>query len=313
MNREMRGPVTQKESEDGAWGNIHGVWQRVYGSFHGEGCSIEWHEFRGEEPLDWARSFHPNSLEICLNFGGSASFGSGKTAQKLQPTQCAVYSTHLKRYRVQRLPGQIHRFLTLEMTPAFLRKELGQAMDGISPEFRDFCNGKNRLLLQIESLPTALQSLRWQMLAPPVNASARLLWFRSKIIEILSHFLYRPESEPEPIHDKAGRANRERCERVIHLLERDMENPPSLEMLAGEVGCSPFHLSRLVSRETGMSIPATLRRLRIERAVTLLRQGKGNITEVAIQVGYSSLGAFNKAFSDQMGCSPSAYLKKSSI
>jgi AraC-like DNA-binding protein len=78
-------------------------------------------------------------------------------------------------------------------------------------------------------------------------------------------------------------------------------------MLAQEVGCSPFHLSRIFAEEAGMSIPRYLRTKRIDRAAELLKTGQANVTEAAMAVGYSSLSAFNKAFVEQMGCCPGLY------
>jgi AraC-like DNA-binding protein len=143
-----------------------------------------------------------------------------------------------------------------------------------------------------------------QLLDPPVNPSARGLWYQSKITEILAHFLFQPEAPTELFCEQQHRLNRERCERVLFLLRRDMENPPSLQMLADEVGCSPFYLSRLFAQEIGMGIPKALRKLRIERAAELIREHGTSVTDAAMQVGYSSLGAFNKAFQEIIGCNP---------
>ena len=113
--------------------------------------------------------------------------------------------------------------------------------------------------------------------------------------------------QPDASSRNTVRQNRERVNRGRYLIERDLENPPSLEMLAQEVACSPFHLSRVFADQAGMSIPRFLRTKRIERAAELLQSGKANVTEAAMSVGYSSLSAFNKAFVEQMGCCPGLY------
>ena len=56
-------------------------------------------------------------------------------------------------------------------------------------------------------------------------------------------------------------------------------------MLAQDVECSPFHLSRIFSEETAMSMPKFLRTRRIERAAELLRAGKTSVTDAAFAVG----------------------------
>ena len=87
----------------------------------------------------------------------------------------------------------------------------------------------------------------------------------------------------------------------------DPTNPPTLEQLGREAGCSPFYLSRTFSKETGQTIPQYLRQLRLDRAASLLKQGQMNVTEVALEVGYNSLSHFSQAFHQQFGCCPGLY------
>jgi AraC-like DNA-binding protein len=86
-----------------------------------------------------------------------------------------------------------------------------------------------------------------------------------------------------------------------------LASPPDLEEIGRLVGCSPFHLSRTFSKEMRMTIPQYLRRLRMERAAELLQTGKFNVTEAALEVGYSSLSHFSLAFCQTMGCCPGLY------
>ena len=94
------------------------------------------------------------------------------------------------------------------------------------------------------------------------------------------------------------------------LLRNHLVEPLSLEDIGREVGCSPFHLSRTFSREAGMSIPQYLRKLRMERAAELLQSGRYNVTEAAMEVGYSSLSHFSQCFCQTMGCCPGLYPSK---
>jgi AraC-like DNA-binding protein len=80
-----------------------------------------------------------------------------------------------------------------------------------------------------------------------------------------------------------------------------------LEELGRLVACSPFYLSRTFSSEMGMTIPQYLRQLRLERAAELLKSGRFNVTEAAMEVGYSSLSHFSQAFHEHFGCCPGLY------
>jgi AraC-like DNA-binding protein len=122
----------------------------------------------------------------------------------------------------------------------------------------------------------------------------------------MAHFLFTPK-DPELFCMRQKRVARDRVARTKELLARDLAQPPTLEMLGREVGCSPFYLSRSFSREVGLTIPQYLRKLRMERAAELLRMGRHNVTEAATEVGYSSLSHFSKAFCETIGCCPVLY------
>jgi methylphosphotriester-DNA--protein-cysteine methyltransferase len=69
---------------------------------------------------------------------------------------------------------------------------------------------------------------------------------------------------------------------------------------------------RAFAQETGKTITGCLRELRLERAAQLLRSGRCNVTEAALEVGYNSMSHFSQAFCQTKGCCPNLYplLKK---
>ena len=54
-----------------------------------------------------------------------------------------------------------------------------------------------------------------------------------------------------------------------------------------------------------------LRNKRLETAVTLLNEGKVNVTQASYAVGYASLSHFSKTFKEHFGFSPGKHLKDS--
>ncbi len=99
------------------------------------------------------------------------------------------------------------------------------------------------------------------------------------------------------------------AQRVAELIEGSLENPPSLRTLAQEVGLTSFQLSRVFHRYHGETIPGYLRRLRMARAASLLATSNMMIRQIAFAVGYTSLGAFVRGFTRELGNTPSAYRK----
>lgn len=76
---------------------------------------------------------------------------------------------------------------------------------------------------------------------------------------------------------------------------------------AAQAGFSPFHYQRLFLRAFGETPHEFLTRLRIERAKSLLRTGGAPVTEICLDLGYESLGAFSSRFAREVGVPPTEY------
>ncbi len=90
--------------------------------------------------------------------------------------------------------------------------------------------------------------------------------------------------------------------RYIH---RHFQEQITLDELASSLGVSQYHLSRIFNEESGFSLPEYLTMVRMERAKTLLSEGRLNISQVAYQVGYEDSGYFSKVFKKHFGHRPS--------
>lgn len=192
-----------------------------------------------------------------------------------------------------------------------LRKTLAGSEDALRPDVVDWFDGRPRERLFRE--PVAMSSpetrIAQELNMPNVHPVARKLWMEGKMLELMSHMLFKAPPLPngELFCQSYKRAAKDRAERVCKILEDRMADPPTLGELASEVGCSAFYLSRTFSKVMKMTIPQYLRELRIRRAAELLRSGRHNVTEAAFEVGYSSLGHFSTAFCEITGCCPSLY------
>jgi AraC-like DNA-binding protein len=140
----------------------------------------------------------------------------------------------------------------------------------------------------------------------PVFNPAQEMWFRSKALELAAHVFFRPATG-ELLCTRTQRLARERIEKARWILKERMQEPPSLNELAQAVNCSPFYLSRQFTRECGQTMQQFIREVRMERAAELLRAGKCNVTEAALEVGYNSLSHFSSTFRETFGCCPGLY------
>jgi AraC family transcriptional regulator len=295
-------------AEQGAWRNVPHGWRQLYGDFDRLGVSVEWHDFQTSRPFDWGRSFHPQSVEFCLNLGGRGAVQNGRSQTEFLPGTSGYYAIAEDPLRASREANDHHQFVTLEFSRTHLQKQVAAHEADLEPTMRAaIFDSKGRSHV---SSPRGMTVEQRQVVAsladPPVPKAAQVLWYQSKALELMAHFLFEPK-DPELFCVRQKRVARDRVERTKQLLARDLANPPTLEQLGNEVGCSPFYLSRIFSKVVGLTIPQYLRNIRMERAAELLRSGRYNVSEAAVEVGYSSLSHFSKAFCETIGCCPVLY------
>lgn len=294
-------------SEAGAWRDVGAGWQKVFGSFRGTGYSIEWHDFVAKREFDWASSFHPECVELCLNLDGNGFVESNGNRAEFTPNSAGFYFRQKEPLTAKRAAGERHQFLTVEFSCPFLAKHLAETKATLHPVVRAALEGCP--CDQVTGATVRLTAPQLQLIAtlrqPPVYAAAQPIWYQCKALELAVTFLVKPEEEL--FCTRQQRLAQERVEQVIFVLKQNLAEPPSLEALGRKIGCSHFYLSRIFSAHTGQTITQYLRRLRMERAAELLKSGEHNVTEAALEVGYNSLSHFSAAFHETFGCCPGLY------
>ena len=91
------------------------------------------------------------------------------------------------------------------------------------------------------------------------------------------------------------------------LRDTGEERSVSIPEIAGEAGMSPFHFIRRFHAVFG-STPHQFRiEARLERAKVLLAARGLSVTDVCLEVGFTSLGTFSDLFARRVGAPPSAY------
>ena len=297
-------------TEAPAWESVGSGWRQLYGNFRDLGYSIEWHDFSTKRDLEWSRSFHPGSLEICLNFAGHGEVQAGRRSLEFGASTTGFYAQSNSRLTAMRRGGERHQFITVEFSLPFIERHALPCDRGVNPLLsRVFANTARDTATVSE--PIRLTSEHQQMVMslrrPPVYAAAQRLWYQAKALEVAAALLYQPLPGEELFCQRYKRLSQERVQKVVTILKQNLAEPPPLEEIGRRVGCSQFYLSRLFTQEMGKTISAYLRDLRMERAAELLREGKMNVTEAALEVGYSSLSHFTVVFRETFACCPGLF------
>ncbi|WP_239634706.1 response regulator [Paenibacillus sp. H1-7] len=104
-----------------------------------------------------------------------------------------------------------------------------------------------------------------------------------------------------------------KCRKEIVLAKQRIADrlaePITLTQIAEDVGLSSFYFSRLFREEVGESFNEYVTRLRMDKAVHLLKSTTLKVYEVAEQVGIPSYRYFSVLFRNRTGVSPTEYKK----
>ncbi len=106
---------------------------------------------------------------------------------------------------------------------------------------------------------------------------------------------------PGPLPATSRRA----VSRAREVIARDYLRPLTIAGIAGEARCSPFHLSRLFRRGTGVSLYRAVVRLRLREGLERILDEPGHLSRIALDTGFASHSHFTDAFRAEYGCSPS--------
>jgi len=99
----------------------------------------------------------------------------------------------------------------------------------------------------------------------------------------------------------------ENIRRAAEFIEYNYAQMISIDQLSEHVSLSKYHLIRRFSASSGLTPGAYLTRVRIEKAMELLRGTNLSIEAIAKRIGYSSGSYFIKAFRNLTGLTPGEF------
>jgi AraC-like DNA-binding protein len=120
-----------------------------------------------------------------------------------------------------------------------------------------------------------------------------------------SHGQQRRQIRSSPSAAGVLRRHRELTEAAKLAINEKLQALPTLNQLAHDLSCSPFHLSRVFHQIAGMSLRRYVGRLRVNVAADRLSRGTRDLTDLALDLGFADHSHFTNAFRREWGCSPS--------
>lgn len=261
----------------------------------------------------WAESLPGRSLVFCFNREGQAALLGPGLRLFLHPASLSLFHVDdpggitATRIASDRPHSTVLVAIPVERLPEFFRAD----QEHLHPQLRRLLESGGqspRSFGVVRPMWLAEKTLASSLLRPPVMAPARPLWYRAKVAELLAlHLFSAPSPEKEAFCLQQKRRSNSYIETALARLRATYTEDLDLEALATAAGCSPAYLSRSVKKETGHTLSQHLRAFRIEAAARLLADSRLSVTEIAYEVGYSSLSHFAKAFRIEKGVLPSQF------
>ena len=125
-------------------------------------------------------------------------------------------------------------------------------------------------------------------------------WGKTLVLELVADRL-REEKRLAPLH----RSGDPRIGQILQRMKDELSSPVlSIESLADGVGLTATQVRKLFRRETQQSPAKYLHRLRLEKAVRLLRHSTLTIKEIAFECGFATDNYFHLAFRKALGGTP---------
>ena len=134
------------------------------------------------------------------------------------------------------------------------------------------------------------------------EGKTKMMFFRSQITALISHFFGQLASLETK---KIKSPEREKLAQAKVILSQNLDNPPSLNELAKQIGLNTFKLKKEFKELFGVPVFKYLQNERLTLAHKLIRSQEASVQEAAWHVGYDSLSSFSNAFEKKFGYRPS--------
>jgi AraC-like DNA-binding protein len=223
-------------------------------------------------------------------------------------TMRGIVGSHVKKngiYCQHHKAGYCHSGVGVSFLPDFFDPILN-SRHGISPD--ELVRAFNALHC-FPLIPDAALILK-QIGEASFNGDIGNLWIEAKILELVAIVLdwyRRHNAEAQPSlkeNDQAGIA-----EAMQYTVEHYSE-PLTLEILAKQAAMSISKFTAAFKTHTGISAAAYIRRIRMDKAMDLLKNTSAPLGDIAGIVGYKHHSNFSSFFLEQFGVTPSEFRKR---
>lgn len=95
--------------------------------------------------------------------------------------------------------------------------------------------------------------------------------------------------------------------KVVNYMHANLTNTFTVDDICHEIGYSRSYLNRIFKEKTNRSLMEYYKRIKLEKAKQMIREGANNISQISDVLNYTSLQYFSKVFKRYIGMTPTDY------
>lgn len=137
-----------------------------------------------------------------------------------------------------------------------------------------------------------------------------MTWLSLHICELFLELEQAANSHPHPESDPINKKADTLVGKVLQYLTLHAESDFDSHKLSAALHLNYSYLSTTFKKKTGQTIVEAHTKLRVNRAIELIRTTSLNVTEISERLGYSNPYYFSRVFKKSIGESPSLFMKR---
>ncbi len=98
--------------------------------------------------------------------------------------------------------------------------------------------------------------------------------------------------------------------RILHYIDENYKNGITAASISQHFGYNQSYLSRYFKSVFRITLTSYITAVKLRCAISLLGEGRRDITYCALESGFSSIRTFYRAFLSELGCSPKEYKRR---
>ncbi|WP_032122413.1 helix-turn-helix transcriptional regulator [Clostridium amazonitimonense] len=241
------------------------------------------------DKLEWDFSQNKNNFQIS---SGESFLSNSKKIEKIK--KCTYLSKH-----------RFH-FIEIKIHPS----KFNQITKDVKDQWGIFCSDKSNDILYKSQITPAINVILQQILSCPYEKGLKDIYIKGKVLELLAIYLNETVFQKERYDFvKLSKEDIMSLYKAKEILDKDIINPPSLQLLSKMIYINEFKLKNGFKELFGQTVYSYIIDRRLEMARLLFETNKINVSSVANYVGYANKSHFALAFRKKFGVNPGEYLK----